>query len=115
MRILCYTSPVDTNLGKLFLAKVLNPAPRALTCLFLLLFHSETTKGQDIQYMSHQSLYKIIMSLPVIQKGTESAPSYIILLWKLMLDCLRFCFRFQSTFPICFLLLSHRAGLREEK
>lgn len=72
MRILCYTSPVDTKLGKLFLAEVLNPAPRALTCLFLLLFHSETTKGQDIQYMSHQSLYEIIMSLPVIQKGTES-------------------------------------------
>ena len=114
MRILCYTPPVDTKLGNLFLAKVLDPAPRALTSLFLLLFHSETTKGQDIQYMSHQSLYEIIMSLPVIQKGTES---YSKLHHSVVESHARllFCFRFQSAFPICFLLLSHRAGLREEK
>ena len=78
MRILCHTSPTDTDFGKLFLAKVLNPAPRALTCLFLFLLHSETIKGHDIQHMRHQSLYKIIMSLPVIQKGMEIAPSHVV-------------------------------------
>ena len=46
MTLLHYTLPIDAGLGKLFLAAVLNPAPRALTCLFLLLFNSEVIRGR---------------------------------------------------------------------
>lgn len=46
MTVSCYTLPIDTGVGKLFLDKSPHHAHRVLTCLFLFLFNNETVRGK---------------------------------------------------------------------
>lgn len=82
--------------------------------LFLLLCNSETIRGR-ISKIWVSRVYKIMVSLPVVQKcmenhckshqfAEETNPGLFVLY-----------FRFLNVFPLYFLLFSPRANLRDEK